>query len=245
MADIEGVSKQLTSLIPELYYDLISRVIPGVAILAVVIGLLKGWAYLVSIPQTLNFGSATIFLIATMTAAYLAATLCLPIGEFGRYLLTPFLWRFVVRSSRPLVHELEDEINRELEVEHEPKLSLIRTWNPSKINMAYRIVHERLREDGKRAVILSKLQAETALCTVLLGFFLLSLGATLLRHLLPQEAELFLGQPSVFAVGLMGFLLTVFALIFRNLRLWNKHLSKLHENRRRKSDQLANRAIAN
>lgn len=161
MADIEEISKRINSIVPDLYYDLISRVIPGVAIVTFLIGSLKGWGYLVSFPQTLNIGSATILLVGTTTAAYLAATLCLPIGEVVRYLMTPFLWQVVLSSSPDFVVELEDEF----------KLKVAGTWKPSKINIAYRLVHERLRRTEERAIVLSKMQAEAALCTTLVGFF--------------------------------------------------------------------------
>jgi hypothetical protein len=220
---VKDLSKQLNSLVPDLYYDLISRVIPGIAIVTILISLAKGWGDLGRTLATLSIGSATIFVAAIGTMGYLSGMLCLPVGEFVRYLLTPFLWRAVVSSSKTIVIKAEEEFGFP---------GLHSTWRPSMINMAYRVIHEKLRSTGERTIVLSKMQAESAQCAVLVGFFLLLLTAISLGHCLPQTASTILQQSGVLWVGVVGFSLSFLALIFRSFRLWNRHLSKLHESLR-------------
>lgn len=225
--DAKDISKQLNSIVPEFYYDLISRVVPGLAILTILASLAKGWEYLLHMLAGLSIGSATIFAAALCTMGYLAAVLCLPIGEVIRYLLTPLLWRAVVRSSYEVVCRVGKEFGF---------TDLQETWRPSMINMAYRMIHENLRTSSERTVVLSKLQAETAQCGVLVGFFALLLVAISLKSFLPEVASTLLRQPGVMLLGIVGFCLSLLALIFRNFRLWNRHLSKLYENLRNQSD---------
>lgn len=167
----------------------------------------------------MTFASATsLFVIATVVA-YISATLCLPFGEAARFIYMPFVWRIVVLGDAADVIQMEKEFGL---------AGLSRSWNSREINYAYRVVHEKLRYgDADRSVVLSKMQAEPAQSSVLLGFFVLFWLAMLAGRYIPHPNLFAARNVTVLWIAGTGTVVSLLSAAFRQLRLWRKHLVRI------------------
>jgi hypothetical protein len=179
MAEQTEVGK-LPSVIPELYYDLIARVIPGAVLL--LLGTLPITIHLpIDSLKEMSAGSATLLLVVFLLASYWAGILITPLGSLFHELYRYRVFREALREE-----EHKGEIRR-----FGGALGLNDLSSESSnqdLNTVDRVMHEFLKDRGDQArLILPKMKAEVTLCdnslVAMLGAGILVLAFDILQRL--------------------------------------------------------------
>lgn len=210
--------KKLSSIVPDLYYDLIARVVPGAAFLTVLCSQSTMFRSLTrEVVTQFSAAAVTSTMFAVVGAGYLLSLVSSVFGEMVRLLFFPTIWMFISVAYR-----------RELDVVNEEMgLGVKDGWwvSPLRLDVIYRKLHVFIRRsENARTVVLSKMQAEAAACTNLLAMSLLLLIATLVRNFLPTAATAYLSQTGVITIAWLGALICLFAALNRWYRLIERHI---------------------
>lgn len=158
----------LADAIPELFYDIIVRVIPGFLMIAW-FAYFEAWHG--TIPQKiteLNWAPATLLLIVSASAAYAAGMLVAPAGRWLTLLYYPRIFRDVASTQ----HDVIMDLGRHFGLRHIPqdatRLSrdaLDEILTVELVDRTYQQMHDHLKERaGKPGALLAKKQAETIFC---------------------------------------------------------------------------------
>lgn len=215
-------SKDVNSIIPDLYYDLIARAIPGATFVLE--------AAFLSIPSTLfpesrigdvSVGLVTASIFILLGVGYVVALLITPIGEHTRRLYTKRMWKTVLIEDSDARHALR----------HKLDITLTGSESIATLERSYRVLHDYVRSNdpSSRTLVLSKMQAEAALCTNLFSCSsLLLLGLACMKAfgviMYKLPFSFLLGSPLHTAVAIAIPLLSGYAAYDRNKRNLERHL---------------------
>ncbi|HEY3929766.1 MAG TPA: hypothetical protein VGL89_15450 [Candidatus Koribacter sp.] len=220
-----GTLTKVASIVPEIFYDLIARVVPGFCFVAILAGTYiaeTGVPHFEAKAEDMGWTASTIILLIALLLAYGIGHLLTPIGDaLSQQCRYPILLR-AARHESALVHELQTQLK-------ETKLSLEKMrWFSPKDRRALSRLYERMhaylkRQDEQSRVLLPKSQAEAALSSNLLGGFVLAaiIDGVYRYHTGVPFTRLFWG------VWVAFILLTAWTNAYRTLRLINKHFAYL------------------
>ncbi len=225
--DEETLAKN-ASLIPEVYYDFIARVPPGAFVLLALIAIYYPGSYALILGEKFETGSALLLTLAFSVASYTAGLLLSPLGNW----IVSLFWNRIFEETCQKYNDLIPEIEKNLGISCSPGQTQSDTSavSPAKISKhmsvpdlhdrIYRQLHEFLKEvDVQARVLLTKMQAEAALCSNLTAGLLLVLIALVTRR--PPWFFQALGWVAV------GLVLSVAGAWFRSKRLLERQFSYL------------------
>jgi hypothetical protein len=216
MGDLPDLGK-VNSIVPDLYYDLIARVVPGTAFVVLVILTCEPSRRFVTgqdfSKTTLSL--ATVLLFVLLGLGYTSGLLATSLGNMSRCPYTKLTWRVAMCGSSELKRVLAEKFG----------FSLTDRTKVSDCQSCYRRMHDYIRSQdaSPRTLVLSKMQAEASLCANLsasaLLLFCLHLGSNFWLYppgdLRFHSAELL--------VNFIVVLVASCASIDRNVRLLERH----------------------
>jgi len=216
VGDLPDLGK-VSSVVPDLYYDLIARVVPGTAFVVLVIFTCEPSRRFVTgqdfSKTTLSL--ATVLLFVLLGLGYTAGLLATSLGGISRRPFIKLTWRVAMCDSSELKRLLADRFG----------FSLTDRTKVSDCQYCYRRMHDYIRsqDTSPRTLVLSKMQAEASLCANLSSSALLLLFLHVGSNTwLYPLSDLRLHSAELLA-NLTVVLLASFASVDRNVRLLERH----------------------
>ena len=154
-------AKTWTTVVPEFYYDLISRIPPGVfLILGVIFEILESHNKTISDYKDFNTAVVILFTVLLLAAGYSVGLFINTPTKYFAMIYTAKAWRRVINDEQPLFKELKkQEIFKEFNFDSPSAIK------EPEARRLFRRVHDLLKlKDNQAKVILPKLTAESSLC---------------------------------------------------------------------------------
>lgn len=156
-------SSNWTSMVPEVYYDLISRV-PGGTLLLLWLLQRAGISIDVTQMKDMDWGPSVISLVLLLGGGYVVGMLLTPLGECAFESYRKALWKRRLAGHLGLVTKFNDQQGLGLPKEGNGTVDLKKSTGQELYRLD-RHIHDYLkREDEHARVILPKMRAEAGLC---------------------------------------------------------------------------------
>jgi hypothetical protein len=155
-------TKTWITIVPEFYYDLISRIPPGMfLILGVIFEILETHNKTISDYKDFNTAFVILFTILLLTAAYSVGLFINIPTKYLAMIYTAKAWRRVINDEKSLFKELKEQ-----DIFKDFNFISPSTIKEHEARRLFRRVHDLLKlKDNQAKVILPKLTAESSLCS--------------------------------------------------------------------------------
>jgi hypothetical protein len=222
MADEPEIGKW-PSLIPEIYYDLISRVPPGVLLFLAL--LVAGSRLSLGQIQSVSFGAATILLLLLVLAGYTLGILMTPLADIFHRTYKRSVWRETISKQDfgPLVQLIDSNFNLCLPKNEKNELDVDKIERRH-YDLLDRVMHDYLKGiDPQAKLILPKMRAEARLCDHL--FVALLCVGRIMAYCLWVKHENLLIQQGTVILAVIGLIASRAAARYRTEHLIHRQFS--------------------